>query len=265
MSKKSQEHPYIPALNGEVLRTKHDKALDERQYIVSDHSITMSNALTRAVHRLTLSEKRLIMLAVSKLNPLGTSPAPACTKIFASEYAETYDVSINTAYEQLKSAGKVLYSRSIMFFDPAHKRDGKPIKPAGNLVRWVGRATYHDSEAWIELAWWSEILPHLIGLKKNFTEYQLKQVTAIRSIHSWRLLELLIRFKSSGWAEYTIEDFAESMEATTNQKANFGKIRTQIIEPALKELIEKDGWTIKFTPILAGRRVRSVRFDFNRK
>jgi hypothetical protein len=25
MSKKSQEHPYIPALNGKVLRTKHDK------------------------------------------------------------------------------------------------------------------------------------------------------------------------------------------------------------------------------------------------
>jgi len=25
MSKKSQEHPYIRALNGEVLRTKHDK------------------------------------------------------------------------------------------------------------------------------------------------------------------------------------------------------------------------------------------------
>ncbi len=26
MSKKSQEHPYTPALNGDVLRTKHDKA-----------------------------------------------------------------------------------------------------------------------------------------------------------------------------------------------------------------------------------------------
>jgi len=25
MSKKSQEHPYIPALKDEVLRTKHDK------------------------------------------------------------------------------------------------------------------------------------------------------------------------------------------------------------------------------------------------
>ena len=27
MGKKSQEHPYIPALNGEVLLTKHDKLL----------------------------------------------------------------------------------------------------------------------------------------------------------------------------------------------------------------------------------------------
>jgi len=27
MGKKSQEHPYIPALNGEVLRTKHDKTI----------------------------------------------------------------------------------------------------------------------------------------------------------------------------------------------------------------------------------------------
>ena len=27
MGKKNQEHPYIPALNGEVLRTKHDKSI----------------------------------------------------------------------------------------------------------------------------------------------------------------------------------------------------------------------------------------------
>jgi len=30
MSKKNQEHPYIPALNGEVLRTKHDKNIHEK-------------------------------------------------------------------------------------------------------------------------------------------------------------------------------------------------------------------------------------------
>ena len=48
MSKKSQEHPYIPALNGEVLRTKHDKlfiflasSLDEDEFngVVNRQSI----------------------------------------------------------------------------------------------------------------------------------------------------------------------------------------------------------------------------------
>ena len=246
------------------------KKQEALQYVVKDPLITMSNALTRAGHTLTLAEKRIVMLAVSKLNPLKLVPAaasvsPPCTKITAIEYAETFDVDMDTAYRQLETAAKHLYNRSIMFFEPAHKRNGKPIKPARSIMRWVGRATYQEGEAWIELAWWPEILPHLMGIKKNFTEYQLKQVNALRSIHSWRLLELLTRFKSTGWAEYTIEDFVVSMEATEKQKTDFGKARTQIIEPAIKELCEKDGWLIDWKPIKAGRKVKAVRFEFKRE
>lgn len=242
------------------------KKKEALQYVVNDSTITMSNALARAGHRLTLAEKRIVMLAVSKLNPLKTVPRGdvPCTRIDASEYADTFGVDMDTAYNQLQSAAKHLYDRSIMFFEPAHKRGGKPIKPAKSIMRWVGRATYNEGEAWVELAWWPEILPHLMGIKKQFTEYQLKQVNALRSIHSWRLLELLMRFRATGWAEYTIEDFCASMEATEKQRADFGKIRTQIIEPAIKELIEKDGWLIEWNPIKAGRRVKAVRFEFSR-
>ena len=241
----------------------------EFQYVVKDHTITMSNALTRAGHTLTLAEKRIVMLAISKLNPLNPVPtsasiSPPCTKITAAEYAEAFNIEMNTAYEQLQSATKHLYSRSIMFFEPAHKRAGKDIKPPRSVMRWVGRATYHEGEAWVELAWWPEILPHLLGIKRNFTEYQLSQVTALRSIHSWRLLELLMRFKSTGWAEYTVEDFSVSMEATERQKADFAKIRTQIIEPAVKELTDKDAWKIEWETIKAGRKVKSVKFKFSR-
>jgi len=225
--------------------------------------VTLSNALTRAGCTLTLSEKRIVMLAVSKLNPLKSVPVQAfTTKITAAEYSESYDLDMNTAYEQLKSASKSLYSRTLTFYEPAHKRNGKPLKPLRIDMRWIGRATYHEGEAWVELAWWYEILPHLMGLKKQFTEYQLKQATALRSIYSWRLLELLMRFKGTGWAEYTIEDFALSMQATEKQKANFNNIKRRIIEPAVKELVEKDGWLIVWQPIKSGRRVKALRFDF---
>jgi len=228
--------------------------------------VTMNNALVRASHGLTLAEKRVVMVAVSKLDsrkvlPIGEVPK---TKIFASEYAEIAGCTLDTAYEALQLAAKNLYNRSITFFLPSTKRGNKKIGSAGtiNRMRWVGRATYHEKEAWVEVAWWPEILPFLTGLKKQFTSYQLQQASALRSVYSWRLLELLMKFKSTGTAEYTIEDFCTSMEATEKQKQNFNNIRRRIIEPAVKELQEKDGWLIQWLPIKAGRRVSKLRFTF---
>jgi plasmid replication initiation protein len=228
--------------------------------------VTMSNALTRAGHGLTLSEKRLMAIAISKLDSR-TPVRPGAnlsTRVSAAEYSEAYDVDINTAYEQLKDAGKHLYNRSITFYEPAFSRGGKPIKPTLINMRWVGQADYQEGQGWIELHWWHAVLRHLVGLSKQFTSYQLQQSLAFRSIHSYKLLELLQRFKGTGWAEYTIEDFAVSMDATEKQKADFAKIRTKIIEPAVKELVEKDGWLIQWIPVKAGRKVKGVRFTFMR-
>lgn len=228
--------------------------------------VTMSNALTRAGHGLTLSEKRIVAAAVSKLDSrqaLKPGEVPR-TRITAAEYAETFDVDLDTAYNQLQSAAKHLYDRSITFYEPAFRRNGKPLPPTRVQMRWVGSVKYQEGEGWVELAWWPDLLTHLTGLKKQFTTYQLQQASALRSGYSWKLLELLMRFQSTGRAEYTIEDFCTSMDATPKQAADFAKIRTKIIEPAVKELKEKDGWLIQWQSIKAGRKVAAVRFNFMR-
>lgn len=245
----------IPAPNGDLL----DPATGRRW-------ITMSNALTRAAHGLTLAEKRIIGMAVATLNPrkeLAPGEAPA-TKITAADYADAFGVDLNTAYEQLQGASKQLYNRSITFFEAAHRRRGKPLEPTRVTMRWVGSVRYAKGEGTVTLKWWHEVLPHLTGLKGHFTKYQLEQASALRSAYSWNLLKLLMRFESTGWAEYTIEDFAESMEATPKQRQNFNNIKRRMIEPAVKELTEKDGWLIEWKPIKAGRKVKAVRFDFKR-
>lgn len=228
--------------------------------------VVMSNALTRASHNLTLTEKRIIAAGLSKLdsramyNPL----KPPITRLTAQEYADIFGLDVSNVYEQLQAGALQLYNRSIHFFEPTEKRYGEPIKPKKSIMRWVGRATYTEKEGWIELAWWPEILPHVMALRARFTKYQLEQASALRSVYSWRLLELLMRFESTGWAEYSIEDFSKSMEATEKQKANFNNIKRRIIEPAVKELTEKDGWLIQWEPIKAGRKVKAVRFKFER-
>ncbi len=239
---------------------------DDPERLPGERRVTMSNALTRAGHGLTLAEKRIVAAAVSKLDSqrvLKPGEVPR-TRITATEYAETFKVDLDTAYDQLQDAAKQLYKRSITFYEPAHKRSGKPLPPTMVQMRWVGSVKYQKGEGWVELAWWPDLLRHLLGLKAQFTTYQLQQASALRSAYSWRLLELLTRFQSTGWAEYTIEDFCASMEATEKQAADFAAVRRKIIEPAVKELQKKDGWLIQWQPIKAGRKVKALRFTFMR-
>jgi plasmid replication initiation protein len=227
--------------------------------------VTMSNALTRAGHGLTLSEKRIVACAASKLDSR-TAPKTGealRTKITAAEYAELAGCGMSAAYEALQDAAKNLFNRKITFFEAAHKRRGTTIKPIRNDMRWVGRCRYHEGEAWVELSWWPDLLPYLVGIKKQFTSYQLKQASALRSVYSWRLLELLTRFESTGWAEYDIEDFKLSMNAPPSL-SDFAQVKRRIIEPAVKELTTKDGWLIQWKPIKKGRKVSALRFDFKR-
>ena len=243
------------------------------QYDVADlerpageRKVSMSNALTRAGHGLTLAEKRIVAAAVSKLDSQRTlmpGEVPV-TKLTAAEYAELANCGMPAAYEALQTATKTLYARSITFYEPAHKRNGKPLPPTKVQMRWVGQVKYHEGEGWVELHWWPALLRHLTGLRVQFTSYQLQQANALRSAYSWKLLELLMRFQKTGWAEYTIEDFTQAMDATEKQRENFNNIKRRIIEPAVKELIEKDGWLIQWHPIKAGRKVKAVHFKFAR-
>jgi len=231
-----------------------------------DNLITMSNALIRAGHGLSLAEKRIVMIAMSKID--STKPyiqdKIVRTKITAAEYAKEWDVSTDTAYNQLQAASQSLHERKVVFYTPSYKRGEKDLGQTKSVVNWVGQVDYHRGEGWVEIHWWPLLVKHLMGLRYQFTSYQLKQASALRSVYSWRLLELLMRFKDTGWAEYSIEDFAASMDATDKQKEDFAAIRRKIIEPAVRELQEKDGWSISWMTINKGRKVKAIRFEFSR-
>lgn len=222
--------------------------------------ITMTHALTTAAQGLTLAEKRVMMFAVSKLDAFkrdGGTPN-GTIKLSAHEYAEQFGVDANTAYEQLKSAGDGIFNRYIRFFEEGRKG------PVEVKLRWVSSARYSPGEGWVALRFTPEVAPHLLELQGKFTTYKLAQASALRSIYSWRLLELLAQYESTGWRQIELDEFHHAMEATEKQRENFAAVRRKIVEPAVKELREKDGWLIDWTPIKTGRKVTALRFEFKR-
>ena len=181
------------------------------EYEIDKAVVTMSNALVRAGHSLTLSEKRLVAIAISKLDTKGGPGRYGLgfeidCKITAEEYAELAQCEMQTAYRDLNNASRRLRKSGIEFFEPDNKRKGAPLVVRVNMS-WVTTTKYHTKQGWVELTWNHKLVPHLLGLKREFTSYKLNQMAALRSVYSHRLLELLMMFECTGWAKFSLMTF----------------------------------------------------------
>ncbi len=224
-------------------------------------NISISNYIARAAQTLSLSEKRILMAGIAKLEGVNKE-----VKLSAHEYAETYGVNIHTAYDQLKAAAHSLMKRTLSW----QISDGKKIGTRHTI--WVQGYDYFKDQGIVKFKFSEYIFPFLFELQQQFTQYKLKQAASLRSIYSWRLLEMFEQMrqsidnhkKSDGWLAITIEEFWHAMEATESYKKNFSLLRKWVIEPAVKELTEKDGWLIEWEARKKGRKVTSLFFKFTR-
>ena len=73
-------------------------------------NVVMANVVVRSAQSLTLAEKRILIAGIAKLRGKNEM-----VTLSAQEYAETYDVSLNTAYSQLKTAVENIFERYMQF------------------------------------------------------------------------------------------------------------------------------------------------------
>ena len=229
---------------------------------IPDRYVSMSNALARSAQGLSLSEKRVVSLAlaltdsVSSKELIFSGKEGWSVKLNASDYAETYEVDLDTSYSQLKTAGKHLMKRTVRTLANS-PRGLKEVE-----TNWCAQCTYHHGEGWIEIAFTPQIAPHLLGLRSKFTSYKLKQASALRSIYSWRLFECLQSWKSKGAWVVELDEFQRLMDAPASLRKDFGRLRARVLEPALKELREKDRLIIDLELQRAGRKITGLTFRF---
>lgn len=232
-----------------------------RDLPLSELQVNMSNALTRSAHSLNLSEKRIIAASIAKTDQMPNMEDVKqrggwLVRLSATDYAETFDVDIDTAYTQLQAGAENLFKRYITTTRQTKKG------PVVYRFVWVGGVKYHHGEGWIELDWFHEVVPHLFNLKSDFTKYKLKQACALRSVYSWRLFELMQSWQDTGRYETSIEDFYVAMEVPESYQKNFRETRRRVIEPAVEELTQKNNLIINWSTHNAGRKVIGLSFKF---
>jgi plasmid replication initiation protein len=219
-------------------------------------SVTMSNALIRSAHSLTLQEKRIVALALSGLDSFEEADEHAnlIVKIRALDFASLFSVSESNSYDTLQKCAKSLLTRKIRMSD----KDNRVTE-----MNWLSYSTYAKSEGWCEVKFNSDLVPHLFGLKKQFTQYRLERFRRLKSEYSWRILELLAMFAQTGFLTISVEELVHAVDAPDSYASDYGALRRRVIEPALKEIRNSCEMTVSVVAKKLGKKVVRLEFTFS--
>jgi plasmid replication initiation protein len=217
--------------------------------------VVKSNALVNAMFDLSLQGNRFLAFAISLLDRAQTVEIGKHVEleIPVLEFAETFDIASNNAYKEIEKLADQ-FQRKIITLQPDQTLDGRRVK-----VGLISKQKYHDGEGRVWIRFDEDLVPHLLGLKAQFTQYRIKDVYQFKSSHSWRLYELLKQYKQIGKRELEIDELKRKMYI--DEKYSFiGNLKQRVVDPAVKEINETSDIIVDYSQKKRGRKIVSFIF-----
>ncbi|MDI9331181.1 MAG: replication initiation protein [Alphaproteobacteria bacterium] len=228
-------------------------------------NVIMSKALVNGIHEVELNGKRVLALAMSKVeqklaklnsdNALELEiQADEFSKIFGIEKQETYKAMLR-GLKEVAGASVTLYS--------VHK---ETLSLQVEKMPWVKSIRYIEGNGKLRVIFNDMLTPHITRFVDNktggYTIYKIQQAGKLKSVYAWRLFELIMQFRDTGWYTTEIENLATQLEVPTSVASSFTRFKKYCLEPALKELREKCNIEIEYTATKSGKKFSRIEFKF---
>ena len=218
--------------------------------------IVKSNKLVEAIQTLTLSETRLVQLAIIDAREKGhglSSQHPLELK--AERYAKAFNVTLDASYSTLLEAEQNLFKRQFTITND----DGTFTKS-----RWIQDVNYQKGEGKILVTLTRVLIDHITridGFTQYFTQYHLEQTANFTSVYAIRLYELLAQWRTARHTpEFEINKFREQLGIGTNEYSRVEAFKRRVLEPALLQINEFSDLTAKYTQQKKGRSISGFSF-----
>lgn len=218
--------------------------------------VVKSNRLNTAIQNLSLSEVRIIQLAIVDARETGegiSTDKPLL--ISAARYAEAFNVTIQTAYEAIVDAEKNLFERRFSFLDEYDE----PVKS-----RWIQRSKHVKGMASISIIFTYDVVNEIVridGFEKFFTSYMLEQTANMKSTYSVRLYELLIQWKSTkNTPVFELKIFREQLGLDDEEYTRMDNFKKRILDSSIEEINEKSDIKVSYEQVKKGRTITGFKF-----
>jgi len=186
--------------------------------------IVKSNDLVQAKYSLTKNEQRLVLYAVSKIQP--EDKEFRRYEMTLSEMVELTGISKSRVYEEALAMVRELMKKPITFLTGERQ---------AMVCNWFSSIMVDELAGLASFSVAPELRPYLLQLKKCFTSYRMECVTGFQSRHAFRIYELAKQFESTGIRIFTIEEFRLSLDISDKYKDTYA-LKKKVIIPALADI-----------------------------
>ena len=221
--------------------------------------VVKDNALISASYYLSLTEQRLILLAIiqARAEKLTNSNE---FKVRVSSYINAYGVQDATAYEAIKKATETLRTR---YFTFERVVDGEPEKVVSN---WVQSIAYAENSSYIKIKFTDDVMPLITQLEKHFTSYELEQVKDLTSIYAIRLYEMMMQWRATGKTQQIpIDELRYKLGIEPDQYKQMVNFKKKVLDFAINQINEHTDIKATYEQHKEGRSITGFTFVFKPK
>ena len=223
--------------------------------------VVTSNLITEACYQLTLAEKRVILMVISRLDSHADAPPPERRYLIqAAEFAALFKLPRDQAYNAMRAGIDRLAERWLWV---ENEREMSP-RIEETKIRWVSGVGYGKSQGCIDLSLTPQILPYLTALSREFTQYRLQHVVGLPTVYSIRLYELLVQWRGVGEREIEVAWLRERFQLE-GKYPSIRDLKRWVVKPAIEQINEHSDLWVKWDQRKRGRQVVAFIFTFGEK
>lgn len=229
--------------------------------------IVKDNILVTSSYRLGEVSQRVMLLAIIQARSITNDVNQLVGKeltISAKEYMEFFKVDKSTAYRCMKKGIIELFNAEWGYKTLNKKGEVQIAKR-----RFIQSADYIENGAAVKMKFADDTVPFLVQLEKNFTSYNLKQISNLSSSYAIRFYEIFMRYldktRNTGWLKISLEELRFSLGLLESEYTRLDNLKKRVIESSLNEINEKTDLTIAYEQEKKGKSVSAFIFTFTRK
>lgn len=259
---------------------------------MSNDLVVMDNSITKAAYNLSVNEQRLILSAISQI-PKGEPVNSKQAYFITREDFIRLGSNPNVAARDIRTATKDLMKKTLFIetnegvtefhwlsevlrYDKnaEEKLRAKYPNPedyaayilrlrAYNLLDSL--PTHRDNDDIVaRIVFNDRILLFLSDLKANFTQFLLEDVAGFSSIYSFRIYQMMMQFKSTGFVKIKLSDL-RYMLALFDKYPATKDLRKWVIDTAIDEINEESPYKVTYEMLKTGRKFTHLEIKFKKK